>query len=200
MLLAFSTLGCPEWSMDQVIANAVALGYSGVEFRGLLSEIDLEKVPEFTPARIADTRRRLQREGLEAVCLSSSVQIVAASATDIDLRRAVAMVKYYIEMARELEAPYVRIFGGEIPDGMLRDDAFRRAVEALQYLGNFADAREVTVLVETHDHFVNSQALSELLRSADQPSIRALWDIHHPYRSAGESISQTMRNLRGQIY
>jgi sugar phosphate isomerase/epimerase len=177
----------------------VKFGFNGVEFRGLLSEIELEKVSEFSPTRIAATRRQLTTAEIEAVCLSTSVQILSATVSDVDLRKAVATVRYHIEMAHELGTPFVRIFGGEPPAGMARDDVFNRAAEALQFLGNFAEPRNVMVLVETHDSLVNSNELSALLRLTQHPAVRVLWDIHHPYRLAGESISQTMRRLQGQI-
>ena len=42
MKLAFSTLGCPDWGLDQIIECAKAFGYAGVELRGLLNEFNLE--------------------------------------------------------------------------------------------------------------------------------------------------------------
>ena len=49
MKLAFSTLGCPEWNLDQILAGARESGYEGVEWRGYQSEMDLPKAAIFTP-------------------------------------------------------------------------------------------------------------------------------------------------------
>ncbi len=33
MKLAFSTLGCPDWTLEQCVAAAGAYGYAGIELR-----------------------------------------------------------------------------------------------------------------------------------------------------------------------
>src|SRR5690242_10967337 len=38
MKLAFSTLGCPEWNLEQILSAACASGYEGVEWRGYQAE------------------------------------------------------------------------------------------------------------------------------------------------------------------
>ncbi|PWT92378.1 MAG: xylose isomerase, partial [Blastocatellia bacterium] len=49
MKLAFSTLGCPNWELGQVIETAIRLGYAGVELRALGGSLDLLGRPEFAP-------------------------------------------------------------------------------------------------------------------------------------------------------
>ena len=43
MKLAFSTLGCPEWNLDQILAAARESGYEGVEWRGYQAEMELPR-------------------------------------------------------------------------------------------------------------------------------------------------------------
>ena len=52
MKLSFSTLGCPNWSFDEILLRANQYGYDGVAFRGLGGEFDLTKVPEFSPRHV----------------------------------------------------------------------------------------------------------------------------------------------------
>ena len=199
MQLAFSTLGCPEWTFAQVIEHAKRLGYAGIEFRGLQGEIELPQVPEFSPTCIASTHKRLRDAGLRAACMSSSVA-VAFTGDEADRHMAVATVESYIEMAREMEAPYVRLFGGKPPVDLLPAEATDRAVGMLRRIGDFAQPRGTTVVMETHDAFVESSKLADLIRLTNHPAIKVLWDIHHPYRIAGEGIPATMHNLKDLIY
>ena len=39
--LAFSTLGCPKWTWPEILDFAAQHGFSGVELRGLLGEMNL---------------------------------------------------------------------------------------------------------------------------------------------------------------
>ena len=64
MKLAFSTLGCPEWNLEQILAAARQSSYDGVEWRGYQAEMDLPKAPLFTPEAIGPklSSRRICQE------------------------------------------------------------------------------------------------------------------------------------------
>jgi hypothetical protein len=49
--LSFSTLGCPDWPFGKITDFAVQHAYQGIEVRGLLREMDLQKCPEFSTAQ-----------------------------------------------------------------------------------------------------------------------------------------------------
>ena len=56
----FSTIGCPDYDIDQVIAMAKDNGYSGVEIRFLRGTVDLAALAEFSPGRIRETQASSQ--------------------------------------------------------------------------------------------------------------------------------------------
>ena len=41
--LSFSTLGCPEWTFPAIMDFAKKNGYTGIEVRGILKQMDLVK-------------------------------------------------------------------------------------------------------------------------------------------------------------
>ncbi|HEY3416128.1 MAG TPA: sugar phosphate isomerase/epimerase family protein [Armatimonadota bacterium] len=199
MKLSFATLSCPTWTLEQIIEAGVQHGYDGIEFRGLLHEIDLANTAEFSPAGIGATRGKLEQAGLAAACLSSSVHVVNSVKTEVDRRADIAHAKRYVDMAKEVGAPYVRIFCGEAPAEMPRSVALDKAADSLREIGDFAAERAVIVVVETHDAFVRSELLMEVIRLANHSAVQVLWDIHHPYRIAGESMAHTLRYLDGHV-
>src|SRR5437763_1939147 len=71
-LLSFSTLGCPDWTFDQILNFAVANHYDGIEFRGVLREMDLTKCKEFNKENIPTTLQRFKDMNLKIVDLGSS--------------------------------------------------------------------------------------------------------------------------------
>jgi sugar phosphate isomerase/epimerase len=181
MKLSFSTLGCPDWSFEDILAGGKACGFDGVGFRGVGGEIDLTKVPEFSASRRAATRRRLADAGLApAMILSGARLIVPAAEVEANLR----LAESHIELAAALGAPAVRVFGGQFPIGLSRAAAVERAAERLRRLGDFAGARGVAVLLETHDDFTAPALLRRVLEAADHPAIGAVWDSHHTFRLA----------------
>jgi hypothetical protein len=57
--LAFSTLGCPQWSLAQVVQAALDNSYQGIELRALGGGLDLLSRPEFSPENVERTRKWL---------------------------------------------------------------------------------------------------------------------------------------------
>ena len=193
MKLSFSTLGCPDWSLDQVLACATQNGYDGIELRGLAGEINLPEAPDLVPPQLAATKARLDGAGCAVASLGSSARFTPQ---EPEVRREMLdEVRAYADLAAALGAPMVRVFGGNIPEGVSREDCLKYAGEALAQAGAIAAERGVTVVLETHDAFSLGQQVAELLDAADCPHVGSLWDIHHPYRH-GESLRTTMDCLR----
>ncbi len=193
MKLSFSTLGCPDWSLDQVLTCAADNGYLGVELRGLAGEMSLPDVPEFAPSKVAATKARLDGAGCGVACLGSSARLTEREPT---ARQAMLdEVSAYSDLAAALGSPMVRVFGGNLPEGVSREDCLQYAGETLAEAGAIAAARGVKVVLETHDAFSLGQQVAELLAVADSPDVGSLWDVHHPYRQ-GESLQETMGHLR----
>src|SRR6185503_19451885 len=77
MRLAFSTLACPKWCLEQIIEAAQHNGYGGLEFRLLNGEI--------LPADLDKTTRnyvhaQCQAAGLKIICVDTSIKIATQDA------------------------------------------------------------------------------------------------------------------------
>ena len=191
--IAFSTLGAPTWSWTRVLDFAVEHAYSAIELRGLDGEMDLSKRPEFSAARVAESRRQLAERQLRVVGLGASTNM---HETD-PARRAAGLdeARRYVELAQALGAPYVRVFGNNWVRGEAREATLARVATALRELGEHARARGVTVLLESHGDFTDSPTLVELMRRADSPGVALLWDAHHTYAFSREDPDATARQL-----
>ncbi len=106
MKLAFSTLACPTWSLDQVVEAALEYGYQGVELRLIGGELIDSAMPAAERQRV---RRTFEHAGLPIVALDTSVRIAAAP----DARSALDELVPMLELASEWESAVVRVFGGE---------------------------------------------------------------------------------------
>ena len=71
MKIAFSTLGCPDFSWPDIYAMAKDLGFDGIEIRGLGNEIFAVKAQPFTESELPQTIQKLSELHLEIPCLSS---------------------------------------------------------------------------------------------------------------------------------
>src|SRR6476659_3342447 len=107
MKLAFSTLGCPAWDLDQILTAAHESGYQGVEWRGYRDEMEIPHASIFAGDARAETRRRFTDAGLEFACLSSSVRLADLSGEARG--RARDSLASYAELAAFLHCRLVRV-------------------------------------------------------------------------------------------
>lgn len=190
MKLAFSTLACPGWTLDQVADAARRYGYEGVELRLLDGELIDSRLSIADRDRV---RKTFARAGLPIVAVDSSVR-VAADPDPITARRE---IRALLELASEWESPVLRVFGGEWDSGRSREQAIAQAREIIADAGTEEVAAGVTIALETHDRFSSAALVAEVLEGLPPPAA-ALWDVGHPYR-VGDSPETVVRFLDGRI-
>lgn len=191
--LGFSTLGCPTWPWPKILDFAADHEFAAVELRGILTNMDLTKVPELAPERIIEAKRQLAARGLVVSCLGASSQM-----HDMDPAKHAAQLdeaRRFIDLARQLGAPYVRVFGNEYVKDVPRDQMVAHIAGALHELGEYARPKGVTVLIESHGDFTDSPALLEIIQKADSPNVALLWDAHHTFVSGKEQPEDTVAKL-----
>ena len=172
---------------------AAAHRYAAIELRGLLTEMDLTKVPELSPGQLESSRRQLAERGLRVSCLGAS-----ANMHEMDPGKREAALdegRRFIQLAHDLHAPYVRVFGNQLLPGVPRDRMLAHIADGLRELGSYAAPRGVTVLLESHGDFTDSPTLRELMERTDSPSVALLWDAHHTFASGHEEPEITVKQL-----
>lgn len=189
--LAFSTLGCPGWSLDEVIAGARRYGYDGVELRLLDGEIIGPDLPQNERERV---RKAFTKAGLPICCLDSSIRV----ATGADPEGVAADLRAFLELAAELGAPMIRVFGGDWHDGWTEGQVFEATAALLNEVAPDAERLGVAIVLETHDSLSSSRTVAEILRRVPSRSVGALWDTHHPYKM-GESPDQVIDALGDRL-
>lgn len=189
MKIAFTTLACPKWDLDTIIARAKEYRYDGVDFRGLLGEMAVYRLPEFSTGA-AKTAKRFAKAGLEVSGFSSSARLY-----DPDPAKAASgmeEVTQYARLCGVFSAPFIRVFGGPLAPGG-RQEAVAHAVEALDTMAHIASP--ATVALEAHDDWIDSSLLADAMRRARAPNVCVLWDVHHPFRMRNETPRQTYDNI-----
>ena len=64
MKLAFSTLGCPGWSWNEIFATAKDMGLNGIEIRGIGGEMYAPNIRVFSPDLLERTMDQVRRAGM----------------------------------------------------------------------------------------------------------------------------------------
>jgi len=190
--LAFSTLGCPNWQLTQIVENAERLGYDGVELRAVGGTLDLLSRPEFTSRYVRASREQFADRNLEVCCVDTSCNF---HSTDRKERSSqVDLALKYAELAAELGAPFIRVFPDKIQVGVTREETrdyiVQSLIEIAQRLSN-----GVAVALETHGDFAKTESAREVVNLANHPQVRLIWDVANSV-AAGDSIEQASQTVQ----
>jgi sugar phosphate isomerase/epimerase len=200
-LLSFSTLGCPDWTLEMIVDFAAANGYDGIEFRGLQRELDLPKIAGFA----TELRKRVDVKRLKVVDLGSSAELHHPPGAERD--RNLQDARSFIDLAAELACPCVRVFPNRLPKEQDREATLNWIANGLSELGFYAAARNVTVLLETHGDLTATADILKVMRSASPPHMRSgsspriglVWDIVNMWSVTKESPAKVFAALRPYI-
>ncbi|MBE0695818.1 MAG: sugar phosphate isomerase/epimerase [Anaerolineaceae bacterium] len=185
MKLSFTTLGCPNWDLDTLCRRGQEYGFSGVDFRGYLGDLDVTRLPAFS-THAAQTKRRLADAGLETSGVSTSIRVCEAA----QLTQNIEEARRTIETARGLGAPNIRVFGGGDLGAHSREELAQNGCACLEQILALDGASDLLWLFETHDNWVKASDCRLLLDSIPQPAFGALWDIGNRPPEGGETPAE----------
>jgi sugar phosphate isomerase/epimerase len=195
--ISFSTLGCPSWDWKTILRHASEWGYAAIEVRGIQGQMDLTKVPEFSGSRVPETLKEILDLNVRICNLGASARMheSSASARSAQLDEG----KRFIDLARKLQCPYVRVFGDRYPPGEDKNAVLDRVVAGLGELGQHARGSGVQVILESHGDFTDSDTLLGLLQRVGMQEVALLWDAHHTFVAGNEQPVDTWKKLKAYI-
>jgi len=190
--LAFSTLGCPNWQLTQIVENAERLGYDGVELRAVGGTLDLLSRPEFTSRNVSASREQFVDRNLEVCCVDTSCNFHSterkerSSQVDLALKHA--------DLAAELRSLLIRIFPDKIQAGITREETRDFIVQSLSEIARrLPDG--VAVALETHGDFAKTESAREVVNLVNHPQVKLIWDVANSV-AAGDSIEQASKTAQ----
>ncbi len=197
--LAFSTLGCPDWDLNRIMDFASQYGYSGIEVRGIQRELDLPKCKEFTtPSARKETMKRMKAKGLQFVNLGSSANLHTAAPAE--RTKQLDEAKRFIDLANELNCPYVRVFPNNFPKEATKESTIELIASGLKDLGKYADGSDVRVLMETHGDVVKVDDILSVMKLSGATNTGLIWDVSNMWTVTGEDVNKVYEALKPYIY
>ncbi len=200
---AFSTVACPDWTLDRVAAAAERWGFLGVEMRTFgFGSTDFACDPALTSA--AKTSRMFRDAGVEPVALATSIRYDDPITPPVignvisDLERDLRQTKGAIDLAVQIECPYVRVFGFEAVNDERRGVLVKRIAARLKDCCAYARNSGVKLLLENGGSFRRASEVSEILDAVDSPLLLAAYSIPVA-RSAGEDPANGINVLGDRV-
>jgi sugar phosphate isomerase/epimerase len=198
-LLSFSTLGCPDWAFRNIVDFASTNGYSGIELRGLMRELDLPKCNEFNSAEnIRSTKKLMDDNQLKFVNLGSSVQLHQPDGAE--RKKHIDDGKRFIDLANQLVCPYIRVFPNNFPKDQDKNVTMNLIAKGLLELGDYAKGSNVKVLMESHGEVVYTADIEKIMKAAEHPQVGLIWDALNMWTTTKESPTMVYEKLKKYIH
>jgi sugar phosphate isomerase/epimerase len=186
----FSSLGCPELSLDGTLALAAQHGLPGVELRALNGSVDL--VGYFTatygtPEKLA---AHLKTSPVGIVSLDTSLHLIG----DNDEQRGKFLE--FLPWAEALGVKRLRVFdGGKAPT----EPELAEAAATVKWWREQRAKNnwQADIMIETHDLLFTADAIKRFLALA--PGTGILWDTHHTWKKGGEDPVVTWRAIKADV-
>lgn len=204
MKTAFSTVACPEWTLDQVFDFAAHLEFDGVELRTLgPASTDLACDPALTDPE--KTRKMAARAGLATPCLATSARFDSPIRPPVvgrvlgDVMRSARAAQREVELADRLGCGFVRVFGFERPRGERAGSCIERIADRLRAVADTGRARGVRVVVENGGSFPTAADLMDLIDRVGNPMLGAAYSVAVGH-AAGEQPRDAIRALGDRLW
>ena len=172
MKISFSTLACPDWTLTQAVELAVRNRYDGLELRFLEGEDSLWTLPAFQGSELQRSRRLIVDSGLATACLDTSCRF--DSRDILERKKWIDEGIRMAELAAQLGAPAIRVFGDRIQLGANREETVTWICDSLNSLAEKLRGSGIEVWIETHGDFA-AAADGEAILSAC-PGVQIIWD------------------------
>ncbi len=193
--LAFSTVACPAWGIEQVVAAAGEYGYQGVELRTFgAGSSQLGCDPALSdPEKV---RYLFEKASIQISCLATSVALHYRGKAEA--AQALASAKSFVDMAAQLNCPRIRTFGYRIFPGEVPAAAVRRLAERYVELAQYAEESGVEIVIENAGSFARSRELWSLTNSAQHPLVGVCWNVAYA-ATVGERPGLSVTTLNSRI-
>ena len=192
MKLSFATLGCPNWTMEQVVANAKAMGFDGVELRGAPGE---HIGPDESPESRKQIRKMFGDAGLGVACIMGYSFFTHQDPAK--LKEAIDNAIKFTAVARDIGCPTLRVFAGKL-EGMDREKGVQQIIDSAKQIVPAAEKNGIKLAIETHDDWCKGENLIRVIDGVGSKALGVCWDIANA--SWVEDFDKTHKLIKDHIY
>jgi sugar phosphate isomerase/epimerase len=191
MKRCFSTLGCAELGLDEVIALAWRHKIDVIELRALGGTLDLPGYfsDEFcTPDKLA---KHILTAGVPVTALDTSLMLNGS--TDLEWMET---IEAFLPWAEAMGGVDLRVFDGSKTNDETSTTIMADRVDWWQQL-RARSGWQSDIMIEIHDSLFTAAANLALIAKA--PAARILWDSHHTWKRGGEDPVTTWRAIATHV-
>lgn len=192
MKLGFSTLGCPDWDLQQIATFAAKTGFDGVELR--THPDGNHASTTISQAQRAELKRIFDEAGSRVFSVMAYSRF--GSTDPAERQKNVDELKRAVDLAAFLGADFVRTFAGRLESGTDHQSAIQTIADCLRPCCQQAAQAGIRIGVETHDDWCRADVLRNLIEATDQPALGVVWDFYNAVVGSGDSLQQSFQAVK----
>jgi sugar phosphate isomerase/epimerase len=196
MNLSFATLGCPDWTLEQIAANAKAFGYQGVELR---THDDGNHIsPNISVEEAKAIGKMFRAKGVPVLSIMGYCRFAYPDPAEVAKNQ--ELMRKLIVIADAMGAQFIRTFAGWFPKDANRDEMTQIVGNALKPLAAEAAKRKVRIALETHDEWCGGKLVMKVAKIVDnKKGFGIVYDVFNSYHSGIEEWQDTYKKVRNHI-
>ncbi len=191
---SFSTLGCPELSLEETCKLAAEFGIRNLEARVFEDELDLPKYFQEKFGSPEKVLTILAEHEVSISCLDTSLKLIGN-----DEESRAAFLKF-LPWAEGLNVKWLRVFdGGEVKHD-LDENSLAQAMETFDWWKTIRNNNgwQTNIAIETHDALSSLEACQTLISNAFD-KVNLIWDTHHTWKKGEEAVQPVWEELKAYI-
>lgn len=140
----------------------------------------------------AEARRKLRELGLELACYITSNDLARLGVEERRLE--VERVKAAILEAKDMGSEKLRIFAGNLREGVDPHQAEEWVIEALSEIADYASSEGVILALENHGaYFSRAEVVERIVRAVNSPSLKLNFDTGNFARAGDDPVAAARR-------
>ncbi len=200
---AFSSVAFPDWTLDRVARAAAEFGFLGLELRSFgQGSSTLACDPALSSPE--NVRRALDDAGIDLACLATGARfdkpifppvmgyLLPSQHTPLE------EAKHLVDVAHDVKAPYIRVYGWDVPKGQSRRATIKLISDRLGKVCDYARGRDLTVLLENGGAFSSYTDLVDILQRVGSPLLGVAYDVQAGF-DADDNPADVVRALGKSI-
>ena len=195
MKLSFTTLGCPDWTLETIAARAKPMGYDGVELRTSPDGNHLS--PDAPAAEVERVAALFLAAGTSVVSVMGYCRFALTDPAEVTANQ--VLMRKLIGIAGILGAKYIRTFGGQIPKDTDKDRMTATVAQALTPLAREAADAGITIGFETHDDWCAGDRVMRVVNQVNSQGLGVVYDIFNAFHSGLEPWDETYEKVKGHL-
>ncbi len=208
MRIGYNTNGLAHHRLSDAIRLLDSLGYRSVAIT--IDHAALNPYQEDFPRQLDETRGLLDELKMSSVIETGARFLLdplhkhhptLVSPKSAGRPRRVEFLRYAVDIASALGSDCVSLWSGILPVGDSREDGFRRLVEGLQIVLDYADRQEVAIGFEPEPGMLidTMASFSELVEQIDSPRLGLTLDIGHLHCLGDTPIEDQIRRWKDKL-